>query len=64
MVDYTVWVGIVRSKAAERGANLNEFSVNSDAVSLAAAIWRDRDELKTASKRQAERIAEEEVEVE
>jgi len=63
MVDYTTWVGIVRTQAGKEGADLSEFSVNSDAVALAAAVWRDREELKTATKRQAQQIAEQEIQI-
>lgn len=64
MVAYETWVSIVRSTADRKGANLSDFETNSDLVSVAGAIWRDRkDEIKASSERQAREIADGEVSV-
>lgn len=64
MVAYERWVAIVRSTAARKGANLQDFETNSDLVSVAGAVWRDRKaELVEASETQAEEIADREVSV-
>lgn len=64
MVDYSTWVSTVRTEAAEQGADLSDFEVNSSIVSVAASVWNDRkDELKAATGREAEKIAADEVSV-
>lgn len=64
MVDYSTWVSIVRSEADRKGADLRRFEENSAVVSLAAEVWNDRKaELRSASRSQAETIAEGEVSV-
>lgn len=64
MVSYETWVSIVRSTADRKGANLSDFSTNSDLVSVAASVWRDRKgELQAASEGTAKEIAEGEVTV-
>lgn len=64
MVEYSTWVSIVRTEAASQGADLDEFETNSDVVSVAAAVWRDRkQELQQADGRTAEQIAAQEVSV-
>lgn len=64
MVSYEQWVGIVRDVASRKGADLSDFGTNSDMVSVAAAIWRDRKtEIKQASQSRAKKIADGEVTV-
>lgn len=64
MVAYETWVSIVRSDADRKGANLSDFETNSDLVSVAGAIWRDRKaELKDATEQEARGIADEEITV-
>lgn len=64
MVEYSQWVGIVRTEAVSQGADLSDFEENSNVVSVAADIWNDRKaELKAATGREAEQIAADEVTV-
>lgn len=64
MVDYEQWVGIVRSVAGAKGADLSDFDTNSQLVSVAAAVWRDRKpEIQSASQSRARGIADGEVNV-
>jgi len=64
MVQYSTWVGIVRTEAASQGLDLSDFESNSELVSVAADIWNDRkQELQEAGGREAERIAAAEVSV-
>lgn len=63
MVEYSTWVSLCRVVASRKGADLSKFELNSDLVSVAAEIWRERDDLEDATERQARAIAEEEIEV-
>jgi hypothetical protein len=64
MVDYSKWISIVRTEAASQGAELSDFEENSNIVSVGAEIWNDRkQELKNATGREAENIAQEEISV-
>lgn len=40
MVTYSEWVGIVRSTAERKGADVSDFETNSAIVSVAADLWR------------------------
>ena len=62
MVQYHDWVGIVRSTAERKGADLSKFDSNSDVIAVAADIWNDRKtEISPASRTKAQEIADEEV---
>ena len=63
MVSYEEWVGIVRETAGRKGADLSDFETNSTVVSVAASIWNDRPDLKTAPASTAREVAESEVTV-
>lgn len=64
MVEYSKWVSIVRSTAERKGADLSDFRMNSDVVSVAADIWNEqKPRLKAASVREAKQVADEEVSV-
>lgn len=63
MVEYETWVSIVRETAGRKGADLSDFETNSMVISVAASIWNDRPDLKTATKGAARQVADEEVTV-
>lgn len=64
MVDYETWVGVTRSVAAEKGADLRDFETNSQLVSVAAEVWNDRkQDIEAMSEGQARRLARQEVSV-
>lgn len=64
VVKYPTWVSVVRTEVSKQGANLNDFSTNSDVVSVAAAVWNDRkNELESMSRSEAETVATQEVDV-
>lgn len=64
MVAYEQFVKTVREEAESQGADLSDFETNSDLVSVAGSIWRDRKgEIRQASPTEARRIASEEVTV-
>jgi hypothetical protein len=63
MVKYETWVSLVHEEARKQGAQ-SGFHESQSMVSVAADIWNDRkDEIRSASRHEAENIAAAEIDV-
>lgn len=64
MVKYATWVSVVWDSAKSKGLRNASFEESQDVTAVAADVWNDRkQEIQSASKTAARKIADEEVSV-